>query len=210
MRKNTAGQVIGAQMLSASDGSAFTGQVTVYVCGDGGTQALGSVGSGLCTHEGNGFHTYAPAQAETNFDHAAFTFTGSGAVPVTVQVYPGVPSVVLPAMQGNIYSATITQGRELRIIRGDSPNIPFDLGEDYTGWEAWFGVKELFTDATYVIGPIQATWTDAAAGHGYVPLTAALNDTDGSFHAEIEVRNGAARLTPLQFRLRILEDVITA
>lgn len=91
MKKNVASQVIGVQMVSATDGSAFTGSVTVSVTGDGGTQATGSVGSGACTHEGNGFHTYAPAQAETNYDHVAFTFTGTGAVPVTVQVYPTFP-----------------------------------------------------------------------------------------------------------------------
>lgn len=88
MIKNTAGQKVGVQMVSATDGSAFTGTVTVYVTVDAGTQALGSVGSGVCTHEGNGFHTYAPAQAETNGDHLAFTYIGTGAVPVTVQVYP--------------------------------------------------------------------------------------------------------------------------
>lgn len=93
MKKNTASQVIGAQMISAADGSAFTDSVTVAVTGNGGTQATGSVGSGACTHEGNGFHTYAPAQAETNYDHVAFTFTGSGAIPVTIQVYPAIPTV---------------------------------------------------------------------------------------------------------------------
>ncbi len=87
MRKNVASQVIGAQMVSASDGSAFTGSVTVSVTGDGGTQATGSVGSGACTHEGGGYHTYAPAQAETNHNLVAFTFSGTGAVPVTIQVY---------------------------------------------------------------------------------------------------------------------------
>jgi hypothetical protein len=87
MKKNLAGQKVGVQMLTAADGSAFTGAVTVYVTVDAGTQAVGSVGSGACTHEGNGFHTYAPAQAETNGDHVAFTFIGTGAVPVTVQVY---------------------------------------------------------------------------------------------------------------------------
>lgn len=91
MKKNVASQVIGAQMVSATDGSAFTGSVTVYVTGDAGTQAVGSVGSGACTHEGNGFHTYAPAQAETNYDHVAFTFVGTGAVPATVQVYTSFP-----------------------------------------------------------------------------------------------------------------------
>lgn len=87
MFKNTASQSIGAQMITASDGSAFTGSVTVAVTGDSGTQATGSVGSGACTHEGNGYHSYRPAQAETNYDHIAFTFTGSGAIPVTVQVF---------------------------------------------------------------------------------------------------------------------------
>ena len=87
MIKNTAGQKIGAQMVSATDGSAFTGSVTVSVTIDAGTQATGSVGSGACTHEGNGYHTYAPAQAETNGTLIAFTFTGTGAVPATVQVF---------------------------------------------------------------------------------------------------------------------------
>ena len=87
MVKNTAGQKIGAQMVSATDGSAFTGSVTVAVTLDAGTQATGTVGSGACTHEGNGYHTYAPAQAETNGTLLAFTFTGTGAVPSTVQVF---------------------------------------------------------------------------------------------------------------------------
>ena len=85
MLKNTAGQKIGAQMVDL-DGVAFSGAVTVYVCGDAGTQAVGSVGSGACTHEGNGYHTYAPSQAETNYDLIAFTFVGTGAIPATVQV----------------------------------------------------------------------------------------------------------------------------
>lgn len=88
MFRNTASQKIGCQMVSATDGSAFTGSVTVYVCGDAGTQAAGSVGSGACTHEGNGYHTYAPATAETDYGLVAFTFIGTGAVPATVQVYP--------------------------------------------------------------------------------------------------------------------------
>ena len=86
MKKNVAGQKIGAQLVSATDGAAFTSTVTIYVTKDAGTQAIGTVGSGVCTHEGNGYHTYAPSQAETNGDLIAFTFIGTGAVPVTVQV----------------------------------------------------------------------------------------------------------------------------
>lgn len=91
MKKNVASQIIGAQMISAVDGSEFTGSVTVYVTGDGGTQAIGSVGSGACAHEGHGYHTYTPAQTETNYDLVAFTFVGTGAVAATVQVYTTFP-----------------------------------------------------------------------------------------------------------------------
>lgn len=88
MKKNVAGQKIGAQLISATDGSAFTGSVSVYVTGDGGTQ---NAGGGTVTHEGNGYHGYAPTQAETNYDHIAFTFTGTGAVPATAQVFTDFP-----------------------------------------------------------------------------------------------------------------------
>jgi hypothetical protein len=91
MKKNTSGQIIGAQIIDASDGSNFSGSVTVYVTIDGGTQAIGTVGSGVCTNEGNGFYSYAPSQAETNGNHIAFTFVGTGAVGATVQVYTTFP-----------------------------------------------------------------------------------------------------------------------
>lgn len=91
MKKNVAGQIIGAEMVTAADGSAFTGQVTCFFIIDGGSQTIGSVGSGICTHEGNGFHTYTPIAGETNGDHIAWTFIGAGAVPATIQVYPSFP-----------------------------------------------------------------------------------------------------------------------
>jgi hypothetical protein len=94
-------------MVTAADGSAFTGAVTVSVTGDAGAQATGSVGAGACTHEGNGYHTYAPAQAETNYDLVAFTFTGTGAVPQTVQVYTraATPDVNVATFTANALTA---------------------------------------------------------------------------------------------------------
>jgi hypothetical protein len=108
--KNTAGQKIGAQLVTASDGSAFAGAVTVSVTIDAGTQATGSVGSGACTHEGNGYHTYAPAQAETNGTLIAFTFTGTGAAPATVQVFTtgfDVTAAQWPANTTQLAGATV-------------------------------------------------------------------------------------------------------
>ena len=117
MQKNVAGQKIGVQMVSANDGSAFTGSVTVYVTGDAGSQAIGSVGSGACTHEGNGYHSYAPAQAETNYDLIAFTFVGSGAVPVTVQVYTAInPVTAVPTAAANATAVRSELATELARI----------------------------------------------------------------------------------------------
>jgi hypothetical protein len=83
--RNQAGQSIGAQLVNATTGANFTGVVTVYVTIDAGVQAIGTVGGGLGTAEGNGFYTYRPSRAETNGALIAFTFTGAGAIPVTIQ-----------------------------------------------------------------------------------------------------------------------------
>lgn len=84
--RNRAGQNIGAELINATTGANFAGVVTVYVTIDSGTQAIGTVGSGICTLEGNGNYTYRPSRAETNGALIAFTFTGPGAIPVTIQV----------------------------------------------------------------------------------------------------------------------------
>lgn len=92
MKKNLSGQTISAQLVSKTDGSAVTsGTTTVYITGDNGTQTQGSVSSGAATHKGNGEWTYAPSQAETNFDHITFTFVNSSAINTGVQVYPTFP-----------------------------------------------------------------------------------------------------------------------
>lgn len=122
MLKNTSGQKVGAQLVSAADGSAFTGAVTVLVTVDAGTQATGTVSAGAATHEGNGYHTYAPSQAETNGDLIAFTFTGTGAVPATVQVYTrgGDAFTRLGAPSGASVSADIAA------IQAKTVNLPAD------------------------------------------------------------------------------------
>ena len=85
--KNVAGQVFQAHMVN-TDGSAFSGTVTVYIEGNNGTQTIGSVGSGVCTSKGNGSYSYLPSQAETNYDCIKLTFIGTGAVPVGQTIYP--------------------------------------------------------------------------------------------------------------------------
>lgn len=85
MRKNVAGQVVSAHLIATADGSDVTGgTTTVYVTGDGGTQASG----GTATHEGNGSWSFLPSQANTNYDHVIFTFVNASAISVDIQVYP--------------------------------------------------------------------------------------------------------------------------
>lgn len=91
MKKNVASQSIGAQMVTISDGSDFTGTVTAEVTIDNGTK---TAGGGSVTHEGEGYHSYAPTQAETNGDHIAVSFAGTGALTQTIQVYTTFPQTV--------------------------------------------------------------------------------------------------------------------
>jgi hypothetical protein len=85
MRKNVAGQVVSAHLVAKADGTDVTsGTTTVYVTGDGGTQASG----GTATHEGNGNWSFLPSQANTNYDQVVFTFVNSNAISVDIQVYP--------------------------------------------------------------------------------------------------------------------------
>ena len=90
MKKNVAGQKVSVQMTTAADGTDFTGAVTAIVSGDGAAQG----GGGACTHLGTGEHVYAPTAGETDYSHIAFTFTGSGAITTTVQVYTTFPQTV--------------------------------------------------------------------------------------------------------------------
>jgi hypothetical protein len=84
--QNTENWVVPALVINAVTGAAFSGTVTCYVSGDGATEVVGSVGSGICTSLGHGNYVYHPAKAETNYSTVAFTFTGTSAVPVTVQI----------------------------------------------------------------------------------------------------------------------------
>jgi len=162
MIKNTAGQKVGAQMVSATDGSAFSGSVTVSVTGDAGTQATGSVGSGACTHEGNGYHTYAPAQAETNYDLIAFTFAGTGAVPQTVQVYTRAiaPDVNLLQWLGSTPDA-LSSGKLPADVKLWLTVAPLALSSQLVRVSVGAIDDALLTAAKFASGAFDAVWSVA-------------------------------------------------
>lgn len=123
MKKNVASQSIGSEMITSADGTAFTGTVTVLITIDNGTQSAS--GGTAPAHEGNGYHSYTPTQAETNGDHIAFTFTGTGAIPSTVQVFTTFPqtadhtaaiaAIPTTAMRGTDNAALASVCTEVRL-----------------------------------------------------------------------------------------------
>lgn len=186
MKKNVAGQVVGVDMV-ALDGSPFTGATTVYVTGNNGTQAEGSVGSGAGSHKGNGFHTYAPSQAETNYDHVAFTFVGSGAVTKTVQLFTDFPqsgdafgrlgapagaslATDLAAMRGAGFNSSTDSLEALR-DRGDSAWTGGGTSLDAPTLRSWLGMAAANLDT--VLGGI-------STGIGTLPNWTAIS---GAFSA---------------------------
>jgi hypothetical protein len=189
MQKNVAGQKIGGQLINIADGEAFTGAVTVYVTGDAGTQAAGSVGSGACTHEGNGYHTYAPAQAETNYDLVAFTFTGTGAVPATVQVFTSFPQTGdayarLGAPAGASVSADVAAVKaQTAAIETDTQDLQTQVGTDGAGLTAIGDTRLANLDATVssrlatagYTAPLDAAGTRTALGMASADLDTQLD-----------------------------------
>jgi hypothetical protein len=71
---------IGAQLIDATTGFAYTGSVSVFATLD--TAAQLPV-AGVITNEGNGLYTFTPAATERGGRWNAYTFIGAGAVPVT-------------------------------------------------------------------------------------------------------------------------------
>lgn len=126
------------------------------------------------------------------------------------QLNLGIGGLVLPVMQGSVYTVTALQQRTVTLVQGDTPTLTFDFGADYQGWTATFGAKQNAADALYAMAPRVCTWLDAAVGQGSVLLTSADTALSGKLAAEVELTNGATTLTALRFSLVILPEIITA
>lgn len=127
MLKNTAGQTVSGQLINASTGADFSGTVTVYVTGDGGTQNVGTVAAGVCTSSGKGLFTYAPSQAETNYSYVDYTFTGTGAISSTTHIYTiaGDAFTRLGAPAGASLSADIAAVKAVNdAVKAKTDNLP--------------------------------------------------------------------------------------
>jgi hypothetical protein len=153
MIKNLAGQKIGAEIVSAGDGSAFNDDVLVYVTKDGGTQIQGTESSGYATNVGNGYFVYAPSALETNGDLLAFTFVGVGAVPVTVQVYP-VDSVVTALFAATGIDSVFTYKQLHRIIAAAVAGKPVGVGTNTITFRNLGDTKDVITGTVDELGNV--------------------------------------------------------
>ena len=181
MKKNVASQFVGCQLISKSDGSAVTtGTTTIYITGDGGTQAVGSVGAGACTHEGNGYWTYAPAQAETNYDQIGFTFTHTSACNVTLPIYTTFPQT------GDSYGLA-NGANGFVAIKADTADILVDTAnmQPKLGTPAGASIAaDLLTIGGFVDG-IETTLGVAGAGLTALASQASVNTIDDFLDTEI-------------------------
>lgn len=84
LKKNTAGQFIHFQGVDSTTGGIKSGvSVTVRRCIDGTFAAA----TGTVTEDStNGWYKFALSQADTNGNNLGFNFTGTGMVPVTINV----------------------------------------------------------------------------------------------------------------------------
>lgn len=178
MRRNVAGQSIGVQLVSKTDGTPVTsGTTTVYVTGDAGTQGAGSVGAGACTHEGNGFWTYAPAQAETNYTHVAFTFTNTSAVNATVQVWP-----LAYGANGQMTAVELAVDQAVNVTKvGGTTQTAGDLAAMITAVDDFVDteVAAILAAVDTEVGAIKAKTDNlpaAPAATGDIPTAAAIAD----------------------------------
>jgi hypothetical protein len=155
MKKNVGSQSIGAQMITKANGNDFTGSVSVLVTIDNGTQTAG--GGTAPAHEGNGYHSYTPTQAETNGEHIAFTFTGTGALTATIQPsidYPqtadhtaGIAAIPTTAMRGTDSAATAAA---MSTAQSDLDKITGSDGATLATAQALYAPNKVVPDAAGV------------------------------------------------------------
>ncbi len=137
---------VGAQLIDATTGGAFVGTVLVYVTGANGTdpfgtQALGTVNSGVCVAEGNGFYSSTLTASESNYDVVACTFVATGAVTATVQ-YVTESIAAVPTPSSVLTGTGVTTALTLITDAFEELNV-FQPGESIPDTDAQAGLRAL-------------------------------------------------------------------
>lgn len=198
--KNTAGQKVQVG-VSALDGSPFSGSVTVYVLGDGGAQAVGSVGSGACTNEGNGAYSYTPSQAETNYEEVTYTFIGTGASPAHRHFEPWNPATVAAAVWGALRADYAT-------VNTFGSGVITQTVNDKSGYSLSAAGIDSILDRPIAEPTGPFTWPGSLRGIIGFQGALARNKTVTS-ETGVAVRNNADSLNIAQASLSLVNGVLT-
>lgn len=131
------GGMIGAQMIDASTGAAFVGTVSAFITGDGGTQGAAT---NSCTAEGNGYYSVVLTNSESDYALIAVTFTGTGAIPATIQIFTEPVPSLTPTGGGPATSAVTA----LELIADAFALLNVFLpGESIPASDGQFGLRSL-------------------------------------------------------------------
>jgi hypothetical protein len=173
-RKNTAGQFIHFQGVDATTGGIKSGVTwTIRRCIDGTFAA----GGGTATEDGTtGWYKYAMVQADTNGNNIGFNFTGTGAVPQTVNIITTAcdPTTAtnfgitaLPAVASGSAGAVLIDGTGTAAISNSSGKVLLQATQSGVTIPTVTTVTNQLTAAAIATG----IWQDATAGD----FTAALS-----------------------------------
>lgn len=186
LRKNVAGQHIGFQLISKTDGSDITAGGAGSVTIDNGAQAACT---GAFTHSGSGSWDYAPSQAETNGTAINFRFTGTGAISVGMFFLTDNWDTTQPVLTsgGGANQVTVNgTGKVSGVVLADTVTVLTNLPAITANWLTAAGInagalngKGDWLLASSYVAPLNlsaaatatAVWTDATAGDFTVALS---------------------------------------
>jgi len=154
--------------------------------------------SGVWSATGRTLTDYSGVDTLLKASHGSGLWTADGGI------------TVLP-FQGAATYETVSQGREVHIVRGDSVSIPYSVGKDVTGWSVWFGAKAKPSDTVFDVPlrEITSSVTDVLNGSGLIKLSTTDTAVPAKrYFAEVELRKGGDISTGLKFNLWIDADVI--
>lgn len=210
IRKNTAGQIVKAQLVAVADGEdVTTGTTTVYVTAATGSQAAGS---GTVTHEGNGVWSYAPTQAETNYDAVSYTWVNTAAVSVTKDCFPITLSDYKADVSSLATAANLaTVDTVVDAVKAKTDNLPTDPADQSLIIAATDAIVALIgTPAVDLATDVAAVKADTAAtlldtGTDGVALSSATQDAIAT--ALLDLANGVETGETLRQALRLIRAV---
>jgi len=185
MRKNTAGQHVGATMNAIADGDPITTGVTLVVTGDGTQSASG----GTLAHKGNGVWDYIPTQAETNFNNVMYTFISALAPnqSVTYDTISYDPHDLANLGLTNLDALISSRMATFTYTAPDNTSITAILGD----------TNELQLN--------QGSWLTATGFNTVVPDNTTIADTNNILDALTELDSESN----LRYTAKALENVVT-